>query len=131
MSGARQVRSSRVAKAKGLSDKMRELVLSVTLADCEVHEFSVGGAGGQRRDKKKTGIRIIHPPSGAKGQATEQRSQHQNKKLAWRRMCESPEFKAWIRLRTGEDARAVAAVEQEMWPENIKVEYRKDGQWET
>lgn len=110
---------------------MRELLFSVTLADCEVQEFSVGGAGGQRRDKKKTGIRIVHPPSGAIGQATETRSQHQNKKMAWRRMCESPEFKAWVRMQSGESARIAAAVDREMWPDKIKVEYREDGEWQT
>jgi protein subunit release factor B len=108
---------------------MRQLILSVTAKDCEIHEFNVGGAGGQRRDKKKTGIRIVHPPSGAKGQATEQRSQRQNKKLAWRRMCQTPEFLTWIRLQCGEDARLAAEVDRMMWGMNIKVEYRKDGQW--
>jgi protein subunit release factor A len=108
---------------------MRELVFSVTLKDCEVHEFTTSGAGGQRRDKKKTGIRIVHPPSGAVGQSSDQRSQWQNKKTAFKRMAESKEFKLWVRLRSGESARVAAAVERELWPDRIKVEVKQDGEW--
>lgn len=116
---------------KGSGNKSRELIFSVTIHDCEVQEFSVGGAGGQRRDKKKTGIKIIHPPSGAVGQATEQRSQRQNKKMAFRRMAESDEFKLWVKLRTSEDAKEIARVESMMWGhmKDILVEYRVNGRW--
>lgn len=109
----------------------RELLFSVTIHDCEVHEFSVSGAGGQRRDKKKTGIEIRHAPSGAAGRGTEQRSQRQNKKMAFRRMAESDEFRLWVRMQAGEDAREVARVESMFWQYygTVKVEYRKNGQW--
>ena len=75
---------------------MRELAFSVKLKDCEVQTFSVSGSGGQNRDRRSTGVRIIHHPSGARGEATEQRSQHQNKREAMKRMAESPLFKAWV-----------------------------------
>lgn len=107
----------------------RELIYSVTLKDCNVEEFTVGGAGGQRRDKKKTGIKIVHPPSGAVGQATEQRSQYQNKKMAFRRMVDSNEFRLWVKMRAGEDAKLVAQVDRMMWRQNIKVEYLINGVW--
>jgi hypothetical protein len=32
-------------------------------------------------------------------------------------------------LQCGEDARLAAEVDRMMWGMNIKVEYRKDGQW--
>ena len=108
---------------------MRELLFSVTLKDCDVHEFTTSGAGGQRRDKKKTGIRIVHRASGATGSSSDQRSQWQNKKLAFRRMTQDTKFKAWVRLQAGEDARTVAAVERDLWPDRIKVEVKKDGEW--
>ncbi|MFA5013665.1 MAG: peptide chain release factor-like protein [Candidatus Paceibacterota bacterium] len=41
------------------------------------------GPGGQRRDKKKTGIRLRHAPSGIVVQVDDQRSQSQNKKIAF------------------------------------------------
>jgi protein subunit release factor B len=60
----------------------RELVLSVTLKDCEVQTFRAGGKGGQNQNKRDTGVRIIHHPSGARGEARDERSQLQNKRLA-------------------------------------------------
>lgn len=42
------------------------------------------GPGGQRRDKKKTGVRIRHVPSGIVVQVDDQRLQTQNKKIALR-----------------------------------------------
>lgn len=100
----------------------RERVLSVTLADCEVQTFRAGGKGGQNQNKRDTGVRVIHPPSGARGEARDERSQLQNKRLAFVRMAESPEFKAWVRRQAGEDALAIAAVERELWPDRTKVE---------
>lgn len=110
---------------------MREKVLSVTIHDCEVQTFRSGGAGGQNQNKRDTGVRVIHAPSGARGESREERSQLQNKKRAFRRMVESDPFKAWVRMRCGESARVVAAVEREMWPDRVKVEVRRNGQWVT
>lgn len=101
----------------------RELVLSVTLADCEVQTFRSGGKGGQHQNKTESGVRIIHHPSGARGESREERSQLQNKKRAFRRMSESREFWAWVRRQAGEDALMVAAVERELWPDRTAVEY--------
>jgi len=41
------------------------------------------GPGGQRRDKKKTGVRLHHLPSGLVVQVDDQRLQTQNKKIAF------------------------------------------------
>jgi len=71
---------------------MRRRILSVTVHDCEVQHFRAGGKGGQNQNKRDTGTRIIHHPSGARGEARDERSQLQNKRLAFRRMVESPAF---------------------------------------
>lgn len=71
----------------------RELVLSVTLKDCEVQTFRAGGKGGQNQNKRDTGVRIIHHPSGARGEARDERSQLQNKRLAFKRMADHPLFR--------------------------------------
>ena len=72
---------------------MREKILSVTLADCDVQTKRGSGAGGQNRNKRDTAVRIVHRASGAVGESQEQRSQLQNKKAAFRRMAESDRFK--------------------------------------
>jgi protein subunit release factor A len=73
-----------------MTDRVR--VLSVTIHDCDVQHFRSGGKGGQNQNKRDTGTRVIHQPSGARGEARDERSQLQNKKLAFRRMVESPAF---------------------------------------
>lgn len=72
---------------------MRERILSVTLADCDVQTKRGSGKGGQNRNKRDTAVRIVHRASGAVGESQEQRSQLQNKRAAFRRMAESPKFK--------------------------------------
>ncbi len=108
----------------------RELVTSVTLADCEVQTFRAGGKGGQNQNKRDTGVRIIHPPSGARGEARDERSQLQNKRLAFRRMCETAEFRAWTRKIAGGDELLKVEVERELWPDRTLVEVRdENGEW--
>lgn len=100
----------------------RALVLSVTLADCEVQTFRSGGKGGQNQNKRDTGVRVIHHPSGARGEGRDERSQMQNKRQAFRRMAESSVFRAWVRRQAGDDVRMIAAVERELWPDRLRVE---------
>jgi hypothetical protein len=107
----------------------RELIFSVTPKDCELQTFRAGGSGGQNQNKRDTGVRWIHPPSGARGESREERSQLQNKKTAWRRMCETPEFRAWVRLQAGGEELLKAQVERELWPDKTVVEVFEDGKW--
>jgi len=75
---------------------MRELLVRITIKDCEVQTFRAGGKGGQNQNVRETGVRIIHRPSGAVGESREQRHQWQNKKIAFRRMGESKKFRSWV-----------------------------------
>ena len=55
--------------------------------DCDVEFFIASGPGGQRRNKVETGVRLLHRPSGIIVTATERRSQHANREMAFERMA--------------------------------------------
>jgi len=113
--------------------KERQLLFSVTLADCRVETFRAGGKGGQHQNKTESGVRIRHLASGAVGECREHRSQHQNKKIAFLRMIQSEKFRKWHRLecarRLGRLAEIEREVERMMRPENLRVEVRVNGRW--
>jgi len=56
------------------------------LAECEETFFVAGGPGGQHRNKSATGVRLVHPPTGATVTATERRSQAMNRGAAMVRL---------------------------------------------
>lgn len=114
----------------------RQLMFSVTLKDCEVQTFRCGGNGGQNQNKRDTGVRIIHRESGARGEARDERSQLQNKKLAFRRMADSALFRAWVAKQSHEykqvEARAANWAQKQVEdPENLKVEVWDGRRWVT
>ena len=107
----------------------RELAFSVKIADCEVQTFRSGGKGGQNQNKRDTGVRVIHHPSGARGESREERSQLQNKKAAFRRMAESPAFRYWTRLQLQSIESEEKWLSRQMAPENVLIEARVAGKW--
>jgi protein subunit release factor A len=111
---------------------MRTKLFSVTIADCRVDTFTVGGHGGSGKDTSNTGVRITHTASGATGRAVENRSQLANKRLAFARMAESKEFKSWVKLQASKTSTSKSTeqlVDEWMEPENLKVEVFEDGNW--
>jgi len=64
---------------------------------CTVEFVRDGGPGGQHRNKRYTGVRLVHEPSGIIVMATERRSQHQNRELAFERMAARIEAKQKVR----------------------------------
>lgn len=81
------------------SNKKRELLFSVTAKDCTWTAKRGSGSGGQKKNKTSSAIQCFHEPSGAMGEAEDSRNQLQNRKMAFQRMCDSPEFKSWINLK--------------------------------
>lgn len=98
-----------------------QLILRVTVDDCVVQTFRAGGKGGQHQNKTSSGVRVIHPPSGARGESRDHRSQLQNKRAAFGRMARSPAFVAW-RLR-------VVAGLPVLNPKDLLVEGRRGDKW--
>ncbi len=56
------------------------------LQDCSIQRTKGSGPGGQHRNKVETAIVITHLPTGISGQASERRSQNENRKLAISRL---------------------------------------------
>lgn len=101
----------------------REHMLRITIKDCDVQTFRSGGKGGQNQNKRDTGVRVIHRPSGAVGESREERSQLQNKRKAFRKMAESLAFRKWV-YRMHSQIRPIDEIVDEMMePENLLVEY--------
>lgn len=111
----------------------KELLFSITKKDFEIQTFRSGGHGGQKQNKTSSGVRIIHRESGAKGESREERYQHQNKKIAFRRLVNSEKFQSWLKIKTaiaieGFD-RVQGAVDEAMQPQNLKIEGRENKKW--
>ena len=110
----------------------RELLFSVNKNDFDIQTFRCGGKGGQRRDKKDTGVRLIHRASGAKGESREERSQAQNKKIAFNRLIATNEFKMWHAMMCSElmQGKSIETeVKEAMEEKNLKVEVKREGKW--
>lgn len=111
----------------------REKLFSVTLSDCVVETKRGHGKGGQNRNKRDTAVRITHPPSGATGEAQEERSQYQNKRAAFNRMIATVAFRTWLNrevwIRQGLPS-PESEVEKMMQPANLRLEYKDErGRW--
>ncbi|MEE9278009.1 MAG: peptide chain release factor-like protein [Dehalococcoidia bacterium] len=56
------------------------------LRQCRVDTFRASGPGGQHRNKTDTAVRLTHQPTGCRAQASERRSQQQNRRRALARL---------------------------------------------
>ncbi|MFB9957006.1 peptide chain release factor family protein [Cellulomonas denverensis] len=113
----------------------RAPILTVTIRDCEVQTFRACGKGGQHQNKTDSGVRVIHHPSGARGESREERSQRQNKRAAFERMAHSPAFRYWVAVQTGRrksDEQLLAEIEAELNdPAVTRTEVRGPSGWEV
>lgn len=111
----------------------RELLFSVTADDCRWDYYRGSGKGGQHRNKTSSAVRCTHVASGAVGQCEDSRSQHENKRIAFRRMASTATFKGWHDLEvarvTGAAAQMEERVELAMKPHHLKIEVMEGGTW--
>lgn len=110
---------------------MKEKLFSVTAEDCDWKPLKGSGAGGQKRNKTESGMRCTHRASGATAECEEHREQSKNKKEAFRKMTETPEFKKWLNLEIKRKSGELAVIEQEIEQslKHTKVEVKEDGKW--
>jgi len=111
----------------------KKLLFSVTKKDFDIQTFRCGGHGGQKVNKTSSGVRIIHRESGAVGESREERSQYQNKKLAFQRLVKDVKFKVWLNRKVFEITQNESLddiVDREMSLENLKIEIKdEEGRW--
>jgi hypothetical protein len=56
------------------------------LGQCDVHTYRASGPGGQHRNKVSSAVRLRHRPTGITAHGDDSRSQHDNRRLALRRL---------------------------------------------
>lgn len=104
----------------------KRLLFSLTKKDFDFQTFRAGGKGGQNQNARDSAVRIIHRDSGARGESREHRYQAQNKKAAFIRLTQTPEFKSWHRMevarRLGHLNDVNKRVDEQMNPQNLLVE---------
>lgn len=110
-------------------NERRKPVLSVTIDDCEVQHFRAGGKGGQHQNKTSSGSRVIHHPSGARGESREERSQPQNTKNVFLRMIKSAAFRIWMGKQLLQGPSAEEIVAEQMTPSHLRIEGKNEGRW--
>lgn len=76
----------------------RRLLFSVGKKDLIRQTFRSGGKGGQNQNKVESGVRFIHEPSGARGEARDSRDQKTNERNAFIRLVSTEKFKRWWRV---------------------------------
>lgn len=108
---------------------MKTLVFSITKKDLRMDSFYAGGPGGQNQNKRKTGIRWTHIPSGATGESREHRTQLENKRTAFKHLGEDPKLKLWIYSQLLMMDNLDKKVDQAL--KDIKIDIKQDGRWVT
>lgn len=114
-------------------EKEKQKITIVSKKDLDISYYIGPGKGGQKKQKTSSGCQIIHRESGAISKCSENRSQAQNKKLAFERLVKVPKFRVWLNkklfeIREGE--RMEEQIDKELEnPNNIKYEVKIDGKW--
>lgn len=113
-----------------MKDK-KQVLFSVTAADCEWSYTRGTGNGGQKKNKTNSAVHCMHRPSDAHGYSESSRSQADNKRDAFIKMAESKEFKTWHRIETMKRSGQMNLIDAEVEKQlrQIKVECKQDGKW--
>ncbi len=69
-----------------VADEYLRLDDAALLRQCEVHTYKSSGPGGQHRNKVSSAVRLVHEPTRICAHGDDSRSQHENKRLALKRL---------------------------------------------
>ena len=110
---------------------MGKPLLTLTKKDFRVDKFRSGGKGGQHQNKVESGVRITHIKTGIASESRTARSQNQNKKLAFQKLCKNKKFILWLKMESIWQQRIEEKVKEMMQPKYLKVEIMRDGKWQS
>lgn len=102
---------------------MKKLIFSLTKKDFRVDTFRAGGKGGQKQNKTSSGVRITHIATGISYESRDGRSQKQNKKKAFVKLCNDKRFRNWLKRKALNQDIVDKQVDEWLKEENLKFEY--------
>ena len=107
----------RLTVPKYVADK----IIGTTKKDVRIQFFRASGAGGQHRNKADTACRITHIATGTTAEASDSRSQADNKAKAWLKLVER--LIAHYKKEMRQDARRMSCG----WSEKIRTYHEPRG----
>jgi protein subunit release factor A len=109
-----------------VEDKKKRPLFTLTATDFIVQTFCTGGKGGQHRNAKQNGVRVIHPASGARAEHRTGRDQAKNRAAAFEKMTKTKEFINWHKAecarRLGQVYNIEKVLDAAMHESKLKVE---------
>jgi len=76
--GSGDTRQTSFAAVEVTPELDESINIEVKDIDLEKQTFTSGGPGGQHQNKTQSGVRLIHKPTGVRGESRTERSQHKN-----------------------------------------------------
>lgn len=104
-----------------LPKPIAEKLVGITKKELRIEFFRASGKGGQHRNKTDTACRITHKATGVSAEATDSRSQSDNKQAAWLKLVDR--LVAHYKAEMVEEVRRVNSG----WAEKIRTYHQPRG----
>lgn len=116
-----------------MNNKENSPVVSLTAKDFKWDYFNGQGNGGSNRNKVANCVRCIHEPSNSMGVSQEERSQAQNKQIAFKRCCQTKSFQTWLKLEHQRKLGVLENIEKSVDEQMLKTKVEskdENGKWQ-